>query len=241
MVRPMRPIPNENDRIHDIAAGPGINRETMLNATSRTLASCLVLAAFASGACAKSGTDKLPADSSAAAAPAMSRDTGMAGMSHGDSGMAGMSNMAGMTGNPDHDFLRLMSDHHKGMIALAHATIDRKDASASVRAEARTFDRKQDAELDTMTTMLEQSFKDPYTPKITPENQAMIDSTLAKTGPAFDRAFRETVIKHHQGAVKMVDEYLPKLTDAKLKTMAQRMRSDQQREISQLQQQIGKA
>lgn len=215
----------------------------MYTSQPRLLSSLVVVAMVFASACAKSGSDDAAADSSATAASpaAMSHDSGMTGMAHGDSGMAGMSNMAGMTGNPDRDFLRMMSDHHRGMIALAHATVDRKDASAGVREDARKFDAKQDAELDSMTTMLEQSFKDAHTPKIMPEHKAMIDSTLAKKGPAFDRAFRETVIKHHQGAIQMVDDYLPKLSDAKLKTMAQRMRSDQQREIAELERKLGSA
>ncbi|MEO6528803.1 MAG: DUF305 domain-containing protein [Gemmatimonadaceae bacterium] len=216
---------------------------------ARSLNSLVVLSVLTIGvaACSKSGGDATPDSASTASAGAtMGRDSGMAGMAgmaHGDSGMAGsgMANMPGMTGNADRDFLRMMSDHHKGMIALSHATVERKDASAGVKEDARTFDKKQDAELDSMATMLEQSFKDPYTPKIMPKNQAMNDNTLAKNGPAFDRAFRETVIKHHQEGMKMMDEYLPKLTDAKLKSMAARMRSDQQREISELQQKVGKS
>ncbi len=186
-------------------------------------------------ACAKSA-DNARADSAAPVAAA--HDTGMAGMKHGDSSsMAGMA----MTGNPDRDFLRMMSDHHKGLIALAHETMDRKGAAASVREDASKMDKKQDAELDTMTTMLEQTFKDAYAPKVMPENKTMNDSTLAKTGPAFDRAFRETVIMHHQEGIKMMDEYLPKLTDPKVKSMAQRMRNDQTREIAELQAKVGKA
>ena len=208
---------------------------------------CLRIAAGAllASACSKPGTDKATADTAAATPAAMSHDSGMTGMahgdsamSHGDSGMTGMTHMSGMTGNADRDFLRMMSDHHKGLIALAHATVDRKDASAGVREDARKFDRKQDAELDSMTTMLERSFKDPYSPKIMAENQAMNDSTLAKKGSAFDRAFRETVIKHHQMGIKMMDEYLPKLTDAKLQAMTRRMREDQQKDISDLQRKL---
>ena len=40
-------------------------------------------------------------------------------------GMPAMKDMA-TTGDADHDFLRMMSDHHKGMILMAHMTKDRK-------------------------------------------------------------------------------------------------------------------
>ena len=218
----------------------------------------MVIAVIAS-ACTGSASDSAPSGSSpAASTTAASHDSGMgnmSGMAH-DSGMAGksptsnmpnmpnmpnMSNMPHMTGNPDRDFLRMMSDHHKGLIALAHATVDRQGVSADVRADARTFDKAQDAELDTMTTMLERTFKDPYTPKLTPENKAMNDSVLARSGPAFDRAFRQQVIMHHEMGIRMMDEYLPKLTDAKLRSMVQRMRADQTREIAELRRKLGTA
>ena len=206
----------------------------------------MAIASIAS-ACSKSGSDAAASDSTSASTAATAsttrQDSGMAnmsGMAH-DSSMAGMSGMANMTGNPDHDFLRMMSDHHKGLIALVHATVDRQGVSADVRADARKFDKAQDAELDTMTTMLEQAYKDPYTPKVMPENKAMTDSVLAKSGTAFDRAFRQEVIMHHEMGIRMMDQYLPNLTDAKLKTMVQRMRADQTREIADLRRKVGKA
>ena len=218
---------------------------------SRSALPFLTLMAIASiaSACSKPGGDTAAGDSASAASAsatpsAAGHDTGMGamrGMAH-DSGMAGMSgmaNMSNMTGNPDRDFLRMMSDHHKGLIALVHATVDRQGVTADVRADARKLDKAQDAELDTMTTMLEQTYKDPYTPKVMPQNKAMNDSVLAKSGTAFDRAFRQEVIMHHEMGIKMMDQYLPKLTDAKLKTMVQRMRADQTREIADLRRKLG--
>lgn len=43
--------------------------------------------------------------------------------------------------------------------------------------------------------------------------------------------FYETIIKHHEQAITMVDEFLPKLTRPELKAMAARMKADQAREI----------
>jgi len=191
----------------------------------------LTLAAIAAtaGACAQSGNDNARSDSSAAATPAASaHDTSMAGRAHRANGIADMS------GNPDRDFLRMMSDHHQSLIALAHAAIARKDASAAVRDEARAVDTKQDAELDTMTTMLLRAFNERYTPKPMPTDMAMNDSALLKYGSAFDRAFRETVIKHYHEGIKLMDQYLPRLTEPTLKTLVQRMRAEQTRAITDL-------
>ena len=206
----------------------------------------IIAVALASGltaaiGCTKPGNDRPSGDTTATAASAATPRSDSAAMVHGDSGLRAMSGMSGMTGDANHDFLRMMSDHHQGLIALVHPTVERQDVSPSVRADARKFDTAQDAELDTMMTMLEKTYKDPYTPKVMPENKAMNDSTLATSGPAFDRAFRAEVIRHHQMGIRRMDQYLPKLTDAKLKTMVQRMRADQTREIAELRQQLGKS
>jgi uncharacterized protein (DUF305 family) len=52
--------------------------------------------------------------------------------------MSGMGGMAGMTGNADQDFLRMMSDHHKGLVAMAHLSAEgEKKGSAGVQGDAK--------------------------------------------------------------------------------------------------------
>lgn len=148
-------------------------------------------------------------------------------------GMAHMPGMSPMTGNPDRDFLRMMSDHHKGLTLLAHEAVKRADAAA-VKEDARTMDRKQDAELDTMMTMLSEKYKDDYTPTVMPQHQATADSLEKLPGAAYGRGFLRAVIGHHTEGIRMMDEYLPKLSDPAIKAMAQRMRTDQQKEIAAL-------
>ncbi len=142
-----------------------------------------------------------------------------------------MSQMAGMTGDADHDFLRMMSDHHKGMIAMAHPTIESRE-NLAVKGDARKLDKAQDAELDMMANKLDRDFKDAYTPKVTAENQRMVDALKGKTGDDYSKTFLQNVIMHHGEAVKMIDEYLPKAKDASLKTMASKMKADQTKEIA---------
>ena len=166
----------------------------------------------------------------------------MAGMK-GDSGMKdmqGSGKMAGMamTGDADHDFLRMMSDHHKGMIAMAHMTKERKNIG-SAAADARKIDAAQDKELDRMVTTLEKDFKDAYAPKVMPDNQAMADAMKSMNGTAYERAFYENTIKHHQAAVTMVDEYLPKGKSAAIKQMAEKIKAEQTKEIAEFQKKLG--
>lgn len=207
-----------------------------------------VVCALALGAC--SSNDKKSADSAGGAgAPtttAADSMSNMGGMKMDSSNKMGgmkmdstgkMGGMA-MTGDPDRDFLRMMSDHHKGLVEMAHMTKEQKPASSAV-ADAAKLDTKQDAELDKMQTMLEKTFKDPYTPKVTADNQAMVDQLRGKTGPDYARIFYQNIVKHHQQAVAMVDEYLPKLKNATVKQMAEKMKADQTKEIAEFQKKAG--
>ena len=140
-------------------------------------------------------------------------------------------------GNPDQQFLRMMSDHHKGILVMAHDAIKRK--GVSVKAEAQKIDQAQDAELKRMATMLKTDFKDDYQPKVMPENQAMADALKEKSGAAYDTTFRENVIKHHQAALTMIDRFLPQLTQPALKQMAEKMKADQTAEIAKFKRELG--
>jgi uncharacterized protein (DUF305 family) len=161
-------------------------------------------------------------------------DTAAAAVSQ--SGMASK-NMAAMTGDPDHDFLRMMSDHHKGLIAMVHLTMESKE-NLSVKTDARQLDKKQDAELEKMVAMLDKQYKDDYTPKIIPDNQQMVDELKGKFGRDYSRTFLANVIKHHEQAVKMIDDYLPTARNAEVKSMAEKMKADQTKEIAKFQKEL---
>ena len=152
------------------------------------------------------------------------KNVGMTGMDH--------SRMEGMPGNPDQMFLHMMSDHHKGMIAMVHPAMEHKSSSAGVRADARKMDAAQDAELAMMSRMLKKDFGDMYKPTVQSGNQMMMDAMMKEKGNAYDHMFYTNTIAHHRQALTMIDEYSPKLTRSDLKAMAQKMKTDQTREIA---------
>jgi uncharacterized protein (DUF305 family) len=139
---------------------------------------------------------------------------------------------AGAT-DADHDFLKAMSDHHKGMIGMAHITKDNKQKLTTKKLATR-IDSEQDAELDAMVTMLEQDFKDPYTPKMSAADQALEDDLKTKTGKAYDRAFIDNTVAHHKAAVALIDAYLPNAKNEKVKALAAKMRTGLEGEIAEL-------
>lgn len=200
--------------------------------TSRTTLNAVaaILAVTLTAACGKDA-DKADSDAQDSAAAATAVGAPM------DTGMAGMSGMTGMTGNADQDFLRMMSDHHKGLIVMAHMTKDRKEGGTAV-ADATKLDAAQDMELDHMVTMLEKDFKDAYSPKVLPAHQAMAEALKSKTGKDYDRTFYQNIIQHHQEAIKMVDGYLPNAKNAMLKQMAEKMKADQTKEIADFQKKV---
>lgn len=186
----------------------------------RALLAAIVLTVGAAACTRSDEKSEVASDSTPAMTPAPTAP---------DSG--GMASMNGMSGNPDQDFLRMMSDHHKGMTLMAHETLERSEQLA-VKTDAKKMDAEQDAELSTMAGILKKDFSDDYQPKVTAENQAMVDAMKPLTGAAYDKAFRENTIQHHRMAIKMVDEFMPQLTRADLKAMAEKMKSTQTKEIA---------
>lgn len=176
------------------------------------------------GACSRSdqgASDSLTVDVSASAA-----DTGMAGMDH--SQMAGMDR--GPAKDANHEFLRKMSDHHEGLIVMMAAARERA-SSATAKADARKLHDNQGRERDAMVGMIKTSYDETYVPMAMPSAKTMHDALQQKTGAAYDRDMYGHLIMHHQEAVKMVDDFLPRLTRPDVRQMAEKMRTDQQREI----------
>lgn len=187
----------------------------------------VLMLAVATTACARAD-ESGAGDSATAAAPA--GDTGMAGMDH--SQMPGMNR--GAATDADHEFLRMMSDHHEGMVVMMDAAMERA-ASATAKADAKMLRDKQQLERDSMVTIIKTAYNDTITPMVMPSAKAMTDSLQAKTATAYDRDMYGHVIMHHQEGVKMIDDFLPRLKRAEVRQMAEKMRADQQREIREFQ------
>lgn len=154
------------------------------------------------------------------------------------SNMGKMEGMA-MTGDPDRDFLRMMSDHHKGLIAMAHETMEAERGTPESRADARKLDTKQDGEIEQMVKLLEAAYKDPYEPKVMPADQEIVDSLMRESGRAYASKFYRNVVAHHQRAITMIDEYLPRAVRADVKAMAEQMKKDQLAEITEFERKAG--
>lgn len=169
--------------------------------------------------CARS--DERTADTSAAAAT--------------DSAASAMGSMPGMNRPPakdaEHEFLRAMIDHHEGMIQMAMPAMT-KASKPSTQADAHQLHTKQADEQKKMIGMVQSMYGETVTPMVMLEHKSMIDALQAKSGADYDRTFYRTVIAHHRDALKMVDQFVPRFTNAEIKQMAEKMKADQQKEIT---------
>jgi uncharacterized protein (DUF305 family) len=191
-----------------------------------TVAAAAVLVA---AGCAKSdeGTTDTAGGTTAAATPT---DTGAAGMDH--STMPGMNRPPAKDG--DHEFLRMMSDHHEGLIQMATAAMT-KASTPAAQGDAHKLHTKQAEEQKQMLGMVQTSYGETVTPMVMPSNKAMNDSLQSKTGAEYDRTFYANVVAHHREGIKMIDDMMPKLTKPDVKQMAEKMKADQQKEIAEFQ------
>lgn len=202
-----------------------------MRARARRTATLTLFAAVAV-ACGGSGEGNAGDTAGATGAAAAGSDTGMAGMDH--------SKMPGMTAarDADQEFLRKMSDHHEGLVQMM-APAMQKAASATAKEDATKLHHKQQSERDQMLGMLRQQYQDTHTPSVMPSNQSMTADLQRQSGAAFDRAMYQHVIMHHREGIQMIDQFLPRLTKPEVRQMAQKMREDQTREITEFERKAG--
>jgi uncharacterized protein (DUF305 family) len=142
--------------------------------------------------------------------------------------------------NPvDRAFVTAMVSHHRSAVQMA--TIARKRGeSAFVKQLAGDIVRTQTQEIDVMRHE-DQTLAGAGIAKGSlgvPEHTMGMNGDVAslKTAKPFDRAFIAMMISHHEGAVVMAEADLAKGRDPRLKTLAQKIVSAQQREIAAMRQ-----
>lgn len=138
----------------------------------------------------------------------------------------------------EHEFLRKMIDHHEGLIQIATVAMTKASKSAT-QGDAHNLHIKQTDEQKTMIADAQSQYGETVTPVVMPQHKAMADSLATKTGADYDRTFYRLMVQHHREAVQMVDEMMPRFTKANVKAMAEKMKADQQREITEFQRKAG--
>ena len=130
----------------------------------------------------------------------------------------------------DQEFLRSMSDHHQGLIAMAEPAMS-KGSTAQVQGDAHRLHTEQAQEQQAMADMLRRVYGDSIQPTPMPGDRAMNDTLQQKSGTDYDRTFYRMVVEHHREGITMMDEFRPRVQRPDVREMIDRMRAKQQREI----------
>lgn len=133
---------------------------------------------------------------------------------------------------PDQQFLREMANNNEGVALLAHETMHRTGTFPS-KTQAQAVDKQHDGQMDHIRAALTM-VNDHYVPRASHADSLIAASLRTKSHAAYDSAFRANVVQMDQRATGLIDKYLPQLTNAQIKTLAQRMRNATMAEEKQL-------
>ncbi|GAA4409108.1 DUF305 domain-containing protein [Fodinibacter luteus] len=146
----------------------------------------------------------------------------------------------------DARFLQDMIVHHAQALVMVRAVLPEL-TDAEVKGIASRIGDEQEPEIDAMARWLEgrgQSVPPEATnPNLTDHgthsmpgmaSEADLARLAAATGPEADRLFLALMIRHHEGAITMVEEHLAKATDARIEETAADISVTQTKQIAQM-------
>ena len=164
-----------------------------------------------------------------------------------------------MTGNADHDFAMMMAEHHQGSIDAAQIVL-KSGKDEKIKSMARSIVDSQTAEQKQLRA--HKATGDDHSAHARKENsasnsgsgtsdahasifstemtQAMeeMESSIKnmKMTNNVDHDFATMMIPHHQSAIDMSDAVIKHGKDQEIKTMAEKIKSDSEKEIGELKQ-----
>ena len=150
---------------------------------------------------------------------------------------SGDSPPGGAANGTDRAFAEEMIPHHRSAVDMARIAADQAE-HPEIKALAGDIAAMQTAEVAELENAVDR-FRSDGVEKVAlgvPDHATGMDadsSTLADAKP-FDRRFIDTMITHHQGAIRMAQLELKQGGDAEMKRMARTIVDNQTREIDQL-------
>jgi uncharacterized protein (DUF305 family) len=112
--------------------------------------------------------------------------------------------------------------------------------SGDAKVDATQLHQKQMQERDQMVGMIKTIDSETLKPMIMPNNKAVNDSLQSKCGTEYGRDMYRQVIMHHREGIQMIDRFLARLQNTNVRSMAEKMRADQTREIAELEKKAGR-
>jgi uncharacterized protein (DUF305 family) len=141
-------------------------------------------------------------------------------------------------------FAQMMIPHHEQAVELAEMALDKASlASSAIQEIANNINLTQGAEIDLFKQSL-MKWGQPYSAEDASLHSSMMEGMLSEeeldnlrslTGSAFDTAWAEGMIAHHEGAIQMAQDVIEDGVNSTIRTLARVIISTQTSEIAQLQ------
>jgi uncharacterized protein (DUF305 family) len=141
-----------------------------------------------------------------------------------------------LTGDPDHDFLRAMSNHHKNVIVLADAALE-ANTRPDLDPVIRQLEERHGHELDAMTSVLRKTYKDAFISS--PSSQTKLTAgVLRRSGSDYRRIFLDAVMKAEEDGARIADFYLLKTKRTEVDRLADRIKTNEAHDLVAIRKQL---
>lgn len=138
--------------------------------------------------------------------------------------------MAAVGANVSDTWAKQMIEHHRGAIAMSEVVLT-LNPTTDVRTMAQQTISKQGKEVEQLTKMLSTSPADPASLEpYRSANMTMHDGMMAAKGADASETYLRKMVAHHRGAVALSDVVLAKGSEAKIREIAQKTKTDQAKE-----------
>jgi uncharacterized protein (DUF305 family) len=133
------------------------------------------------------------------------------------------------TGDWDHDFLRVMSNHHKNVIVLADAALE-SNTRPDMESVIRQLEERHAHELDAMTRILRKTYKDAFISSPSAQTKAMAVS-LRQPGSDYRKLFLDAAMKAEDEGSRLARFYLLKTKRTDVDQLADEIRINETQDL----------
>jgi len=134
-----------------------------------------------------------------------------------------------LTGDPDHDFLRAMSNHHKNVIVLADAALE-ANTRPDVEGVIRELEERHGHELDEMTGILRRTYKDGFISSPSAETK-LTAGALRQPGRDYRRIFLDAAVKAEEDGGRIADFYLLRTKRMDVDRLADKIKTNEAHDL----------
>jgi uncharacterized protein (DUF305 family) len=140
------------------------------------------------------------------------------------------------TGDPDHDFLRAMSNHHKNVIVLADAALE-ANSRPDMEGVIRQLEERHGHELDAMTSVLRKTFKDAFISSPSAQTKRTADE-LRRSGSDYRRLFLDAAMKAEEDGTRIADFYLLRTKRTEVDRLANNIKTNETHDLAAIRKQL---